>query len=62
MTFWLVVVAVALLAAVVWWSSGRAKPDLRGRGSQAEIDKRKGSTGGFDIRSGDGPMPGGGGF
>lgn len=58
MTFWIVVVAVMTLVAVVWWSSGRGKPDMRRR-SQTEIDIRRGSTGGYDIRSDGGPGPGG---
>jgi hypothetical protein len=59
MTFWIVVLAVMALLAVVWWTSGRAKPDLRRRSSQTEIDIRRGSTGGYDIRSDGGPGPGG---
>jgi hypothetical protein len=63
MTFW-IIAAPALVAVgwLVWWSSGRAKPDLRRRSIESEIAMREGSAGSFDIRDGGGPHPGGSGF
>lgn len=40
MTFWLIAIAVVVaVGSLVWWTSGRAKPDLRRRsiGTQFEI-------------------------
>jgi hypothetical protein len=59
MTFWLVAIpVVAVLAVLVWWSSGRAKPDLRRRSIQSEISMREGSAGTHNIRGDSGPDAG----
>jgi hypothetical protein len=63
MTFWLITIPVVVaLGALIWWSSGRAKPDLRRRSIQAEIGIREGSSGSYSIRGDGGPDPGAGGF
>jgi hypothetical protein len=59
MTLWLIAIPVVfVLAALVWWSSGRAKPDLHRRSIQSEIAMREGSTGTYNIR-GDSGIDGG---
>ena len=56
MTFWLIAIpVVVVLAALVWWSSGRAKADLRRRSIQSEIGMREGSAGTYNIRGDSGP-------
>jgi hypothetical protein len=58
MMLWLVAVPVAAcLSWLVWWSSGRAKPDMRRRRIETEIALRERSVGGFDIRIDGGPGP-----
>jgi hypothetical protein len=48
---WLIAgVVIVVLAALIWWSSGRAKPDRRARSIQSEIDTQEGRTGSFDTR------------
>jgi small neutral amino acid transporter SnatA (MarC family) len=59
----LIAFAIAsILVRVLWWRSGRMKPDMRRRAIQAEIGMRQGSTGGFEMRQDSGPGMGGGGF
>jgi hypothetical protein len=60
---WLIAaVVVAALSALVWWSSGRSKPDLRRRSIEAEIGINQGRAGmqGGGFRHGGGPTPNGG--
>jgi hypothetical protein len=63
MTFWLIAVPTAVaLFALVWWSSGRARPDRRRRSIRAEVEINQGRVGTYDIRGDSGPHVGGGGF
>lgn len=62
MTFWLIAVPSAVaLCALIWWSSGRAKPDLRKRSFNTELGIRQGES---ELRSPGGPVDwsGGAGF
>jgi hypothetical protein len=58
MTFWLIAIpAVVAVGALIWWSSGRARPDMRRRAVTDEVfrDQTKGGMyngslgGGMDI-------------
>jgi hypothetical protein len=61
MTFWVVAVpAVVAVAWLVWWSSGRAKPDLRRRGIDAEIGIQRGRAELHNTYGDAGPMGGSG--
>jgi hypothetical protein len=62
---WLIAaVVVVALSALVWWSSGRAKPDLRRRSIETDIGINQGRAGmqggGFDKTGGTSPTGGGG--
>jgi hypothetical protein len=54
--------AAMIVAVLVWWSSGRAKPDLRRRSVAAEIGMRESSAGMYGARDSGGPTPGSPGF
>lgn len=61
---WLIAaVVVVALSALVWWSSGRSKPDLRHRSIETEIGINQGRVGmqggGFDKTGGTSPTGGG---
>lgn len=64
---WLIAgIVVVALGALVWWTSGRARPDLRRNSIDAEIGKNQGQAGmhggGFPRGGGATPSGGGGGF
>jgi len=41
--FWIIVaVAVVVVAALVWWTSGRARPDLSGGRSRGDLGAMEG--------------------
>jgi hypothetical protein len=61
MTFWLIAVpSGVVLCALIWWSSGRAKPDLRKPGYQNQIGIEQGRAASYDSFGGGGPDGGGG--
>jgi len=63
MTFWLIAVPTAgALLALIWWRSGRARPDRRRRSLRTEIAMRETSTRGYEARGDGGPQGGGFGF
>lgn len=63
MMFWLIAVpSAAALFALVWWSSGRAKRDLRRRSINTEIGIQQGKVVPYDHRSDSGAGGGFGGF
>lgn len=56
MTSWVVaVLVVAMVGGLVWWSSGRAKPDLRRRSIDTEIGIQRGRSARFDAHGDPGP-------
>ena len=62
---WLVAaVVVVALGALVWWSSGRSRPDLRRRSIETDIGINQGRTGmhGGGFPHDGGPTVGSGGF
>ena len=51
MTFWLIAVpVVVVLAALAWWSSGRARPDRRRRSIETDVAIQEGRASGWDPR------------
>jgi len=62
---WIIVaLAVAAVSALVWWTSGRARADLRRDSINTEIGKAQGRAGmyGSGFPHSGGPTPGGGSF
>jgi hypothetical protein len=60
MTFWIVAgIVVIVVGSLVWWSSGRAKPDLRRRSDETEIAIRRASPGVYGVGQ-NGSIPGNG--
>ena len=60
--FWIIsAIVVVVLAALVWWVSGRSRPDLRRRSINEQIGMYQGRAGmhGAGFPRSDGPGPSG---